>query len=240
MRISLIFAVVASLLISTHTLAQSPYSFSGGRDGALVGGGGIMVGMGLIIGKKVPAPTAEEIAALDAQGIWGPDRWSTRQHSLSAKKLSDGLLFSSYLLPAALLAGAQSREDFGAVGLLTAEALLLNSGITGLTKVLARRKRPFLYSDNYRQHAWDHPPARMSFFSGHTSNTACMSFLTAQLYSDYYPESRSKGWMWGAAVAIPAITGYSRMKAGKHFLTDVLVGYAVGAAVGMLVPRLHR
>lgn len=235
--ITLLF-LLFTLLYSAS--AQSPYSFSGGTDGPILGAGGLMIGAGLLIGRKVPAPTVEEIAALDAAGIWGPDRWSTRQNSLAAKKLSDKFLRGSFLLPLTLLAAENSRQDFGSASLLTLEAILLNSGITGLTKVIARRKRPFLYGENFRQYKWEEPSARMSFFSGHTSSTACMSFLTAQLYQDYYPASKGKGWIWGAAVAIPAITGYNRMRAGKHFLTDVLVGYAVGAAVGMLVPALHR
>ena len=45
--------------------------------------------------------------------------------------------------------------------------------------------------------------------------------------------------MWVAA-AVPAVVAYFRIRAGKHFLTDNLVGYAVGATVGVLVPRLHR
>jgi membrane-associated phospholipid phosphatase len=30
------------------------------------------------------------------------------------------------------------------------------------------------------------------------------------------------------------------MEAGKHFLTDVIVGYTIGATVGVLVPQLHK
>ena len=31
-----------------------------------------------------------------------------------------------------------------------------------------------------------------------------------------------------------------RIKAGKHFLTDNLIGYGVGAAAGILIPELHK
>ena len=37
-----------------------------------------------------------------------------------------------------------------------------------------------------------------------------------------------------------AATGYFRMAADKHWLTDVLTGAATGTAVGLLVPWLHR
>jgi len=42
------------------------------------------------------------------------------------------------------------------------------------------------------------------------------------------------------AAAVPAAVGYFRMEAGKHFLTDVLLGYSIGATVGVLVPELHK
>jgi membrane-associated phospholipid phosphatase len=38
---------------------------------------------------------------------------------------------------------------------------------------------------------------------------------------------------------MPLTTGLMRYKAGKHFWTDVLIGYAVGALVGVGVPALH-
>ena len=39
---------------------------------------------------------------------------------------------------------------------------------------------------------------------------------------------------------LPAVTGYLRFKAGKHFPTDIIVGYGVGATIGYLVPELHK
>jgi len=36
-----------------------------------------------------------------------------------------------------------------------------------------------------------------------------------------------------------ALVGVSRIAAGGHFPSDVLVGYAVGAAVGIALPALH-
>ena len=82
--------------------------------------------------------------------------------------------------------------------------------------------------------------AGASFFSGHTSCVASNSFFAARVFSDYYPESKWKPVVWGAAIALPAVTGYLRVKAGKHYPSDVIAGYAVGAAVGYFVPKLHR
>ena len=39
---------------------------------------------------------------------------------------------------------------------------------------------------------------------------------------------------------IPAITGYLRVKAGKHYPTDTIAGYLLGATAGILIPQLHK
>ena len=69
---------------------------------------------------------------------------------------------------------------------------------------------------------------------------ASMSFMMAQTYADFHPNSNAKPYIWASAAIYPAIVGWMRVKAGKHFPTDVIVGYLAGAAVGMLVPRIHR
>jgi membrane-associated phospholipid phosphatase len=45
----------------------------------------------------------------------------------------------------------------------------------------------------------------------------------------------------GGGLALAAFTGYLRMGAEQHYLTDVLTGAAVGSLVGWAVPYLfHR
>ena len=51
--------------------------------------------------------------------------------------------------------------------------------------------------------------------------------------------SKLKPMVWSLCAALPVLTGVLRYKAGKHYWTDVLVGYVVGAAIGVAVPYLH-
>jgi hypothetical protein len=44
---------------------------------------------------------------------------------------------------------------------------------------------------------------------------------------------------WGAMMGGAAATAHLRVRAGKHFYSDVVVGALVGSAIGILVPRLH-
>ena len=176
---------------------------------------------------------------MDANQIWKFDRWVTRQYNLKAKKSSDIVLYTSFALPLTLLADENARNDFGTVGLMSVQTLLLNSGLTNITKTTVKRPRPYLYNEDVALRLKLKKSDRYSFFSGHTSTTAAMSFLTAKMYSDYNPGD-SNTVIWGLAALIPAYTGMQRVRAGKHFLSDVLVGYIVGAGVGLLVPELHR
>src|SRR4029077_16601723 len=79
-----------------------------------------------------------------------------------------------------------------------------------------------------------------SFFSGHTSNAATATFFGARVFTDLRPHSKLVPFVWIAAAGVPAFTAYSRYKAGKHFPSDVVVGYIVGASIGYFVPQLHK
>lgn len=81
---------------------------------------------------------------------------------------------------------------------------------------------------------------RTSFVSGHTSATAVGTFFAARVIADCYPESPWRHVAWVLAAALPAATGYYRVRAGRHSVSDVLGGLFVGAASGMAVPTLAR
>ena len=46
--------------------------------------------------------------------------------------------------------------------------------------------------------------------------------------------------MWAGAAVYPALVAYLRRDSGHHFRTDVLTGYAIGAAIGYFIPQLHK
>lgn len=220
--------------------AQSPYTITGGIDGSLGGGGASLLVASILVDRQVEPLTAEEIAQLRLEKIWIVDRWVTRQWSPTAQSASDAFLLGSLISPAALLLDRPSRAHFGQVGLFSLESLLLTAGLTNLTKTLVRRPRPYVYNPDIPLEFKVRKNDRYAFFSGHTSLAATMTFLSAKLYNDFHPNSPARPYVWAAAVAVPALTGYLRIRGGKHYLTDVLVGFGVGAAVGILVPELHK
>ena len=80
-----------------------------------------------------------------------------------------------------------------------------------------------------------------SFFSGHVSTVTTSTFFIVKVLSDYHPGLRKKWPLLYGAATLPALwTAYFRLRAGKHFPTDLITGYFIGAAIGIGVPQLHK
>lgn len=236
-----ILAIWLLVISSMSSLAQSPYQLKTGREIGLYGIG-IGVSGGALYFKSTLTPlTAEQIAGVRAEGLSRFEQWVTTQRSVRSHKTSNVLLHSSNLFPIALtLADKSMRKDAGTIGVIYSQAALINLGLTALIKTTVRRTRPYVYQSTLSLEEKMTANARQSFWSGHTSQSATMCFLTASMYADYHPDSKWRPVVWTAAAAIPLTTGILRMTAGKHFPTDVLSGYITGAAIGILLPRLHK
>lgn len=122
---------------------------------------------------------------------------------------------------------------------MAVETFLISNALTNILKRSTVRFRPLTYNENLSVERTV-GGSRYSFPSGHVSATASFSFYTAKVFSDLYPHSKWKNWVWPGAISLPAVTGYLRYEAGKHFPTDILAGYAVGATIGYLVPHFHK
>lgn len=238
--LSLALLVILSAGLCPAQSSTSPYRLSPAVDVPLGVVGVSTLTTSFVLHKRKPLLTEADIAALNTGDILRFDRGATQYWNTRAAHWSDALMFTAIGMPATLLAGEPSRKDFGRASLIYAEAFLLNAGLTALTKNLVKRKRPYVYNPNAPLDKKLERDATSSFFSGHTSTTACMSFLFANMYTDYYPDGRLKPLVWFGAAVLPLATGILRYRAGKHFWTDIIVGYVVGASVGSLVPALHR
>ena len=240
-------SIVKSLLIllvfatfSTGVPAQSSHELDGKLDGLLLGSGAATFGLGLYFLGKTDPMTEEEIKLLDTLNVNPLDRPTTRNWNTRIHKSSDITLHTAFFSQFALVLNGNTRSEAGTVGVMMMEAALLNNGITNIFKGTVKRRRPFTYNPLAPMEKKLQKNGRYSFFSGHASNTASYAFLTAKIYSDNNPGSKWNPYIWTAAISLPALTSVLRVKAGKHFPTDVVVGYAVGATIGFLIPELHK
>jgi membrane-associated phospholipid phosphatase len=127
------------------------------------------------------------------------------------------------------------REAGYANALLITEATSLALLLDQAVKYAVGRSRPYV---------WLGPPGpdsrdgNLSFFSGHTT----FAFAVAASSSTLLLSQHAPGAVALTVVAFSAagLTGYLRMAAEQHYLTDVLAGAAVGTLVGWAVPHFFH
>ncbi len=191
-----------------------------------------------------PGLSYEEVQKLDANDIWAFDRIATQQdpsYRERAHDLSDLFLNISVGLPILLGLDRKIRKDWLDLLVLYAETHAINSGIYIVNTSLFNRVRPLVYHHDIPIEERTANETRNSFYSGHVSSTASASFFMAKVFCDYHPGLENKKyWIFGAALIPPSLVGYYRVKAMKHFPTDVIIGGLVGAASGILVPHFHK
>lgn|GEM_PF-427581 len=121
-----------------------------------------------------------------------------------------------------------------------AEAVLLNGALNQIAKLAIARPRPLLYERELDHPRQSDPDSYLSFYSAHTSSAFALTLAYAQTFAYRHPDSPYRFLVYAGAVLVSGAIGVSRIAAGKHFPSDVLVGAAAGAAVGLAIPWLHR
>ncbi|MUP47496.1 phosphatase PAP2 family protein [Gramella sp. BOM4] len=219
---------------------QSPYATNFWGDGAWIAGGVGLNVLGVISIQNKPALTEAELAALDRNDILKINRGAAGNFSKSADELSYIPFYGSFATPLLFLLGEDERKNFGQISVLFIETMATTGAAFTLTAGNVEKSRPLVYNENLPTEERIAPDAQRSFFAGHTAATAAATFFTAKVFHDYNPDSPARPFVWAGAVAVPAYVGYLRTKAGKHFLTDNIIGFGIGAACGILIPEIHK
>lgn len=225
----------------------SPYQTSW-ADGAISAAGIGLSYWGLRLMMKKEAVDEQTLLWMDAHPetardhIPGIDRWAIDFYDpqSNANKVSDIPFYGSFALPFLFLADERTRSDAGQIGLLYLETMAITGALFAQVNGRVDRKRPNVYVKEAPEEIRLDDKSQNSFYGGHITATAAATFFTAKVFNDYFPDSPAGPYVWAGAAAVPALVGYYRMRAGKHFLSDNLIGYAIGAGVGILVPHLHK
>jgi len=226
-----------------------PYALDG-RDKILAPATLASMALGAYLVSQGDPITLDEITALDRQTVNGLDKRATYNWSPTWDGRADWskntVLAASLLVPATSLIRDRSWSDAATVGTIFVETFSLLLGVTTTTKALAGRTRPYAYNtaltpeERYAIAGPEDASVNRSFFSGHSSMAFAAAALLSTVYQDLHGPSTAAKVVWVSSLSLAAFTAYARVEAGMHFPTDVLVGAVVGAAIGHLVPRLHR
>ncbi|TPE44880.1 phosphatase PAP2 family protein [Pontibacter mangrovi] len=237
------FSMICLLtLLVGNAFAQddSPYKTSFAVDAPIIVAGMGLSGYGLKLMKDKEPMTEEEIMLLSKDDVNSFDRFSAGYHSDNAKKISDFPFYGSFATPFLMLLNDNVRSKTGQVLVLYVETMAVTGALFTMTNGNVERARPLTYSKEVELSNKNDANALNAFYAGHTAATASATFFAAKIFHDFNPDSPARPYVWAAAAAIPATVGYLRLKAGKHFLSDNLIGYGLGAAAGILVPQLHK
>lgn len=119
-------------------------------------------------------------------------------------------------------------EDLLLLAESASSAILLTQG----SKYAVARLRP----DAWARGTIESPDDKLSFWSGHTA----FAFGTAAAATQIARLRGRSGWKWLAAATFSAaaLTGYLRVAADRHWLTDVATGALIGTATGLAIPLL--
>ena len=238
--VSLVFSLLFAISLTGQHGHSHTYVWDWKQDGYILGGSALFWASSIYVKSQTEKITLADLDKLNADDLPGFDRAATDNWRPNADKISDVFLFSSIALPFLPHISKECRaEEFKIVG-MAFETFFLTDGITNMTKALRSRYRPFTYNAELSDDIRLSNGAKFSFPSGHTSSSAALAFFAAKVYSDIHPDSQWKPLIWSLAVTFPAINGYLRYRAGKHFPSDVITGYLIGAGIGVLVPSLHR
>ena len=114
----------------------------------------------------------------------------------------------------------RSRDVGAFAGLLG--VIAVDETLNRILKNIFDRPRPNLFEEISTLHSY-------SFPSGHSmaavANYGMMAAVIGRL------EPRLKGWVNTAVLILALLIGLSRIYLGVHWVTDVLAGYAAGAAI---------
>jgi len=232
--------LICWLLCASQMPAQPAFRLHPLGDGLALSAGLGLTLAGYRLNQQLLPLSPANLQGLNTSGLPRIDRFATAYYRPSVAAVSDWIAVAAVAVPAICLRSAYIRQRLPTVGLMAAEGALWTSGLTLLTKGLTQRLRPYVYNAAVAPEEKMTADSRRSYFSGHVAMAAYTTFAGASLYSQVYPDRRAKWVIWAAAALLPAATAWGRVYSGKHFLTDVVTGYAVGAGVGLLTVRLHR
>jgi membrane-associated phospholipid phosphatase len=171
--------------------------------------------------------SAALLREIDTQTVAMLSSWVGRSDALdrAVAALAQHLAKLHVLLLGLLLIGVDqaSRQRHRATALRIALVLPLTIGVVAAVGRLVGRQRPFAIHESTTA-LLDHAPER-SFPSRHAACAAAMATVAL-------PGAPRIGL---AMAVLGVVLALSRVYAGLHYLTDVVSGWAIGIALGLLV-----
>lgn len=183
----------------------------------------------------------------DGEAVNALDATVRGRYSAPAHTAGNVLVASSMVLgPAVSVLGSIGSEHDDAWlhaledAVIISEVLGVSVFIHQATVFATRRPRPYAYGTTAPAELKAGADAYLSFYSGHTANAFAVASASSYLFTKRHPDSPWVVPLWTFSHGLALLQGTSRVMAGYHFWSDVLVGAAVGSTLGLAIPYLHQ
>jgi len=241
-------------VLNDYLSKESPYQLSWTKDISLSAGalGLYSLGVNRLRNEDQNAFTVGQFSQRDIEQINIIDRQFAGTWNPRAKNIGKPFVYtSSIAIPISLMALPGNLRARASLALMFYQGYYLTGGFVTLSKAMTNRFRPFTYLSAIQVEDLDTEfrteflediegsDIEDSFFSGDAAKTAYGFVFFAKTYSDYFPDSKYRKVVWGISLASIGIQNYYRVRSGKHFPTDVLVGSLVGGGIAYIIPYLH-
>ena len=230
-----VWLATAAAAAPARGTAQAPAYRVGWSSWGLAAGAGGFAALPGVLRLPRGAPSCAPLPC-DPAGLSGIDRWVIGHDSRGAGIGSNLVLLG--VAGGGLLASVSGVNGDGARGnaAMLANAVAWTSLTTEWTKALVHRNRPVLYSSQATSVAGDRD-SRLSFPSGHTATAfAAATAYAVMAHRQHLPHAtRNDVLLFSGAAGVGAL----RVAAGRHFVTDVLGGAVLGAAVGWVTAKVY-
>jgi undecaprenyl-diphosphatase len=205
-----------------------------------------LLGLVLSTGEIKPPPPGDPASLLPIDRIAVTQRIDPNANTLSDIGLYTAIGFA-VLDP--VLSGLRDGWDATLVdALLYAQSISLSLSFTDVVKIAVRRPRPVDYincpnptNTNMLAPGCTSTDLGLSFFSGHAAIVSSIGATATYLAFARTSTRSPRPWLTLAvATALTSFVAVERVRSGNHFPTDVITGALSGAAIGTLIPHLHR
>ena len=190
----------------------------------------------------------DELNDLDSKQINSFDQKATEYWSPKYSDYSDYIKNTLRYVPAAFAIPyikSKSWKNIFTLGFIYIEGYLVTTGLTRCTKILVQRERPYMYNTTTipeieKLNLSQEENSYFSFFSGHTSSSFYSATFISKAYYDIYGANEWFYIISTLSYSAASTVAYLRVKSGKHYPSDVIVGAIVGTGIGYLIPQIHK
>lgn len=236
---SLLFTTLPSLAADPPVEPSPPLAVNLAVDIPVTLGAAALWGASELLKPSLAPSTCRwcSVGAVD-QGARDALVWSRPKNAAVASDVFAFGVMPAYAISVAALGavGARHPEQAWTDLLVVAQASAIAMDINQAVKFIAGRQRPFVRAAGSSREP--DPDDNLSFFSGHSTFAASIvgaSTAVAVLHQrDTWPAVLATGSV------LAVTTGYLRMGADKHYLSDVATGLTVGAVVGAVMPLVFH